>query len=56
MRRSTLLSLPLIEYSLVKASGLNGYVTRGCIFSHVQPSYEWAVSDQDKSMHISLWV
>jgi hypothetical protein len=29
---------------------------RGRIFSHVQPSYERAVSDLDKSMNISLWV
>ncbi len=28
----------------------------GSIFSHVRPSYEWAVSDKDRSMHISLWV
>jgi hypothetical protein len=28
---------------------------RGRIFIHVRPSYEWAVSDQDRSMHISLW-
>ncbi len=28
----------------------------GRIFSHVRPSYEWAVSDLDRSMNISLWV
>jgi hypothetical protein len=33
-------------------------VARGRIFSCVQPSYERAVSDLDRSMHISLrfWV
>jgi hypothetical protein len=30
--------------------------TRDCIFSHLRPSYEQAVSDQDRSMHISPWV
>ncbi len=30
--------------------------TRGRIFSHVRPSCERAVSDLDRSMHISLWV
>jgi hypothetical protein len=29
---------------------------RGRIFSHVWPFYECAVSDQDSSMHRSLWV
>ncbi len=29
--------------------------TRGRIFSRVRPSYEQAVSDLDRSMHISLW-
>ncbi len=29
---------------------------RGPIFSHVQPFYECAVSDLDRSMHISLWI
>ncbi len=29
---------------------------RGRIFSCVQPSYEWAVSDLDMSMNIFLWV
>jgi hypothetical protein len=29
---------------------------RGRIFSHVRPSYERAVSDLDRPMHISLWV
>ena len=28
----------------------------GHIFSHVQPSYERAVSDLDRPMHISLFV
>jgi hypothetical protein len=28
---------------------------RGCIFSHVRPFYEQAVSDPDRSMHRSLW-
>jgi hypothetical protein len=27
---------------------------RGCIFSHVRPFYEQAVSDLDRSMHRSL--
>ncbi len=30
--------------------------TRGRIFGHVQPFYERAVSDLNKSMHRSLWV
>ncbi len=30
--------------------------SRGRIFSHVRPLYEWAVSDLDRSMHRSLWV
>ncbi len=30
--------------------------TRGRIFSHVQPFYERAVSDRDRSMHRALWV
>jgi hypothetical protein len=30
--------------------------TRGHIFSHVWPLYEWAVSDLDRFMHRSLWV
>jgi hypothetical protein len=30
--------------------------TWGSIFSHVRPSYEQAVSDLNRSMHISLWV
>jgi hypothetical protein len=29
---------------------------RGRIFSHVRPFCELAVSDPDRSMHISLWV
>ncbi len=29
---------------------------RGHIFSCVRPFYEWAVSDQKRSMHRSLWV
>jgi hypothetical protein len=32
------------------------HITRGHTFSRVQPFYEWAMSDLDKSMHISLWV
>ncbi len=31
-------------------------VSRGHIFSCVRPSYEWAVSDLDRPMNISLWV
>jgi hypothetical protein len=31
-------------------------MTRGHIFSRVRPSYERAVSNLDRSMHISLWV
>ncbi len=31
-------------------------VTRGHIFSCVQPFYEQAVSDLDRSTHRSLWV
>ncbi len=30
--------------------------TRGHIFSYVRPSYVWAVSYQDSSMHRSQWV
>ncbi len=29
---------------------------RGRIFSRVRPFYEQAVSDLDRSLHISLWV
>jgi hypothetical protein len=29
---------------------------RGCIFIHVQPFYELAVSDLDRSMYMSPWV
>ncbi len=29
---------------------------RGCIFSHVRPFYERAVSDLGRPMHRSLWV
>jgi len=30
--------------------------TRGCIFSHVQPVYEQAVSNLDRSMNRLQWV
>jgi hypothetical protein len=29
---------------------------RCCIFNRIQPSYDRAVSDLDRSMNISLWV
>ncbi len=31
-------------------------LARGYIFFCLQPFYEWAVSDQDRSMHRSLFV
>ncbi len=38
-----------IKFKFVKGS-------RGCIFSHVRPFYERAVSDLDRSMYRSLWI
>jgi len=37
-------------------SPLFASMTRCCIFSCVRPFNEWAESDLDRSMHISLWV
>ncbi len=42
--------------SAIAALHLMATVCWGRIFSHVQPFYEWAVSNQDRSMHRSLGV
>ncbi len=41
---------------LVLCHFINLQWNRGCIFSRVRPSYEQAVSDLDRPMHILLWV
>ncbi len=56
--RSKLISSP--KQDLTKEKTLAYYELclkyRGRIFSHVQPFYELAVSNLDRSMHRSLWV
>jgi len=42
--------------TLTQSSKGQEYESRGRIFSSVRPFYERAVSDQDRSMHRSLWV
>ncbi len=42
--------------SCVKWSSFLSYIFRGRIFSCVQPFYERAVSDLDRSVHRSYWV
>ncbi len=64
LRWSTVLSLNFSMVSLVKHSSLfslkitdqgKTFVTWDRIFSCVRPFYERAVSNLDRSMHISLW-
>jgi hypothetical protein len=43
-------------YHCMHAYAVFSKFTRGHIFSHVRPFFERAVSNLDRSMHISLWV
>jgi hypothetical protein len=56
LMRLLLMSL-LSSYDIFKIGPSVSHVNRlrGCIFSHVRPSYERAVSDLDRPMNISLW-
>ncbi len=44
------------QYTLVSSFQSQGFQSRGRIFSCGPPSYELAVNNLDRSMHISLWV
>jgi hypothetical protein len=43
------------RFHYIKAKTRFPKLSRGCIFCHVRLFYEWSVSEQDRSMHRSLW-